>query len=118
MLSKDDNNLLQSCNHPSPIKKRTTNFYFACHEATGKMHTDTTGWFLVPSTKGNEYILYGYDYDSNHVFTEPMNNRKKASQIKAVTIIIKTLKAAGLRPTFHILDNEVSTDLIVFLESD
>ena len=47
-----------------------------------------------------------------------MKNRKKASQIKAVTTIIKKLKAAGLRPTFHILDNEVSTDLIAFLQSD
>ena len=47
-----------------------------------------------------------------------MMNRKKASQIKDVTTIIKNLKAAGLRPTFHILDNEVSTDLIAFLEAD
>ena len=82
------------------------------------MYTDPTGQFLVPSTKGNEYILCGYDYDSNHVFTEPMKNRKNAIQIKAVTTIIKKLKAAGLRPTFHILDNEVSIDLIAFLESD
>ena len=71
------------------------------------MYTDTTGRFLVPSTKGNEYILCGYEYDSNHVFTEPMKNRKEASQIKAVPTIIQQLKAAGLRPTFHILNNEV-----------
>ena len=30
-LSKDDTDLLQSCNYLSPIKQRTTNFYFACH---------------------------------------------------------------------------------------
>ena len=47
-----------------------------------------------------------------------MKNRKKASQIKAVTTIIRKLKVAGLRPTFHILENEVSTDLIEFLETD
>ena len=82
------------------------------------MYTDPTGRFLVPSTKGNEYILCGYDYDSNHVFAEPMKNRKKASQIKAVTTIIRKLKAAGLRPTLHILNNEVSTDLIEFLKTD
>ena len=82
------------------------------------MYTDPTGQFLVPSTKGNEYILCGYDYDSNHVFAEPMKNRKKASQIRAVTTIIRKLKAAGLQPTFHILDYEVSTELIGFLETD
>ena len=82
------------------------------------MYTDPTGRFLVPCTKGNEFILCGYDYDSNHVFAEPMKNRKKASQIKAVTTIIQNLKAAGLRPKFHILYNEVSTDLIEFLETD
>ena len=47
-----------------------------------------------------------------------MKNRKKASQIKAVTTIVKKLKAVGLQPTFHILDNELSTDLIEFLETD
>ena len=31
--------------------------------------------------------------------------------------MIKKLKAAGLRPNFHIIDNEVSTDLIALLES-
>ena len=118
MLSKSENELLQACNYPSPIEQQTANFYFACHEATRNIYTDPTGWFLVPSTKGNGYILCGYEYDFNHVFTEPMKNRKKASQIKAVMEIIKNLKAAGLRPTFRILDNEVSTDLITFLESD
>ena len=74
------------------------------------------GGVLVPATKGNKYIHCKYDYDSNHLFAEPIKNRKKASQIKAVMEIIKKLKAAGLRPTFHILDNKVSTDLIAFLE--
>ena len=60
------------------------------------MYTDPTGRFLVSSTKSNEYIIFGYDYDSNHVFTEPTKNRKKGSQIKAVMTIIKKLKAAGL----------------------
>ena len=68
------------------------------------MYTDPTGQFLFPSTEGNEYILCRYDYYLNHVFAEPMKNRKKASQIKAVTTIIRKLKAAVLRPTFHILN--------------
>ena len=77
-----------------------------------------TGRLIFPSTKGNEYILCGYDYDSNHVFAEPMKNRKKASEIEAVTTIIRKLKAVVLRPTFHILENEVPTDLIEFIETD
>ena len=79
-LSKDDTNLLQSCNYPSPIEQRTTNLYFACHESMGNMYTDPTGRFLVPSTKGNKYILCWYDYDSNHVFAEPMKNRKRPAK--------------------------------------
>ena len=47
-----------------------------------------------------------------------MKNRKNASQIKAVTTIIRKLKAAGLRPNFNILENEVSTDLIAFFKTD
>ena len=80
-LSTDDSDLLQQCNRPAPIEQRTTNFYLACQEATGKIYTDPTGRLLVPSTKGKEYTLYGYDYDSNHVFAEPMKNRKKFIQI-------------------------------------
>ena len=79
-LSTDDSDLLQQCNLPAPIEQQTTNFYFACQEATGKIYTDPTGWFLVLSTKGNEYILCGYDYDSNHVLAEPMKNRKKPAK--------------------------------------
>ena len=76
-LSKDDTDLVQSCNYPSPIEQRTINFYFACHETTGKMYNYPTGRFRVPSTKGNKYILCGYDYDSNHVFAEPMKKTEK-----------------------------------------
>ena len=118
MISKDDTDLLHSCNYPSPIENRTTKFYFACHDATGKMYTDSTVWFLVPSTKGNEYILCRHDYDSNYVIAEPTKNRKKDSQIKAITTITKKLKATVLRPTFYIIDNKVSTYLIAFLKSD
>ena len=84
VLSKADNEILQACNYPSPIEQGMTNFYFACHEAMENMYTDPTGRFLVSSTKGNEYILCGYDYNSNHVFEEPMKNRKSSIQIKAV----------------------------------
>ena len=117
-LATGDADLLHKYNRPAPIEQRTTTFYFACQEATGKFYTDPTRRFLVPSTNGNEYILCGYDYDSNNLFAEPMKNREKAIQIKSVTTIIRKIKAARLRPTFHILNNEVSTDLIEFLETD
>ena len=81
------------------------------------IYTDPSGRFLVPSTKVNEYNICGYDYDSNHLFAEPMK-KKEASQIKAAMKIIRKLKAEGLPPTFHILKKEVSTDLIEFLETD
>ena len=77
-LSTDNSDNFQQCNRPALIEQQTTNFYFTCQEATGKIYTDTTGWLLFLSTKGNEYILCRYDYDYNHVFAEPMKNRKKS----------------------------------------
>ena len=62
-ISTDDSDLFQKYNLPAPIEQRTTNFYFACQESTGKIYMDPTGRFLVPSTKGNECILCGYDYN-------------------------------------------------------
>ena len=91
-------------------------FYLEAVEVTGKMYIDAAGRFLVPSTKGNPYILANYNLDSNHIFAKLMKDRKKESQIQVVSNIIQRLKRAGLKPTFHVLDNKVSGDLITFLE--
>ena len=118
VLTSDEELLLQADNNPVSIPRRTNSFYLGVREATGKIYTDPTGKFIVPSTKGNNYILVGYDYDSNHIFAEPMKTRGKESQIAATTAMLQKLAACGLKPTFHMLDNEVSQKLLDFLQKE
>jgi hypothetical protein len=64
--------------------------------ATGQIHSDQTGKFIVASSTGNNYVLVVYDYDSNSILVEPMRNRTGPSILKAYTIIHTQLVAAGL----------------------
>ena len=59
-----------------------------------------------------------YDYDSRHILCEPMKHRKKESQTKATKAIFRQLAGCDLKSTFHVLDSEVSEDLITYLEDE
>jgi len=40
----------------------------------GKIFTNQTGCFIVPSSTGNNYLLVLYDYDSNCIHAQPMKS--------------------------------------------
>ena len=88
--------VLWQCMNP-PQEAKTNTYYTRIIECTGKVYSDPTGKFIQPSTQGNKYILVYYDYDSNHIFAEPMQNRTKESQMKAYKTIITLLKQRGPR---------------------
>ena len=53
---------------PSPTTSAEEDFgdlnpYAGFAEVTGKVFSDQTGKFLLPSTSGNEYLLILYDYE-------------------------------------------------------
>jgi hypothetical protein len=83
--------------------------------ATGQIHSDQTGKFIVASSTGNNYILVVYDYDSNSILVEPMRSRTGPCILAAFTVLHARLVAAGLRPQLHRLDNECSAALKTFL---
>ncbi len=49
-------------------------------EATGKAYHDLSGRFPHKSSRGNEYLLVHYDYDSNAILAEPLKNRQSAEK--------------------------------------
>jgi hypothetical protein len=51
---------------------KTFEWYCAITEPTGQIYTDQTGRFILPSSTGNNYLMILYDYDSNHIFVQPM----------------------------------------------
>ena len=99
-----------------PGNGRSHHCYAAVFEpATGQIHSDQTGKFVVASSAGNNYILVVYDYDSNSILVEPMQSRTGPCILAAFQILHARLVAAGLRPQLHRLDNECSTALKTFL---
>ena len=76
-----------------------------------KGYMDLTGRFPYKSSRGNEYILVVYDYDSNAILAEAIKTRTASSITNGWEIIHNKLKKKGVSPNLYILDNEVSSDL-------
>ena len=78
---------------------------------TQKAYSDLTGKFVCKSSRGNQYLLIIYDYDSNTILQEPLKNRTAGEIKRAWSVIHAKLSAAGVAPSLYILDNEISTEL-------
>ena len=85
--------------------------YLEVDKLKGEIHTDLTGRFPVTSSRGNKYIFVLYDYDSNAILVEPLQNRSGLSIVNAYTNLLDRLKKAGLKPKLQKLDNEASQAL-------
>ena len=73
------------------------------------MHTDQTGAFPITSKKGNKYIMILCIIDNNFIMIEAMRNRSSGKFVWACLVLMQKLKATGIRPKKHVLDNECST---------
>ena len=78
---------------------------------THKAYSDLTGRFPHRSSRGNEYILIVYDYDSNAILAEPLKSRQAAEITRGWEVINTILKKRGVMPNLYVLDNEISGDL-------
>jgi hypothetical protein len=79
------------CRHPSRFQptpeSEATNIVFAAvvdyDTAKHLIHSDLTGRFPLQSSRGMNYVLVVYDYDSNAILAEPMRNRTDAEMLRA-----------------------------------
>ena len=94
---------------------RSHHVFASCEPITGKIASDPTGRFILPSSNGSAYILVVYDYDSNMIFAEPMKTRSGPDHLAAYKRIHTILTSRGLRPQLQRLDNEASNELKQFL---
>ena len=70
------------------------------------MSTNQTGAFPVTSKKGNKYIMILCEIDNNVIMSKPMQNRSSGKTFWACQVLMQQLKAAGIKPKKHVLDNE------------
>jgi hypothetical protein len=95
---------------PTPAETNIkTHQVFASMVDVGKLYGDLTGRFPIQSSRGHQYILTLYDYDSNTISTEPMKNRTKKEMIQAYTSLHHRLINTGLKLELQVMDNECST---------
>ena len=76
---------------------------------------DQTGSFPVTSSKGNNYIMVAYHYDSNTIHEEPLKTRSGMDLTKFYKKLHSLLTNRGLKPHLHILDNECPNVLKKFM---
>ena len=78
---------------------------------TNKAYCDLTGRFPHKSTRGNQYLIVFYDYDSNAILFEPLKTRQAQEIMQAFYKIVNKLTKYSKEPKLFILDNECSNDL-------
>jgi hypothetical protein len=62
-------------NFTSPTDNtKTIKCYCTIAEPIGQIYNEQTGQFILPSSTGNNYLMILYNYDSDHIFAQPMKN--------------------------------------------
>jgi hypothetical protein len=74
-------------------------------------YSDLTGHFPHKSSRGNQYLLIIYDYDSNAILAEPLKYKTAGEITKAWLQIHTKLSNQGASPSIYIIDNEASNQL-------
>ena len=96
-----------------PSNKPTHNLFVTITSTNllRKSYSDQTGKFPHVSSRGNQYIMIMYDYDTNLILSRPTKTRQAAELTQAWTELFLKLRDNGHAPTLHVLDNECSEDL-------
>ena len=77
----------------------------------GTSYLDLTGRYPITSSRGNQYIVVLYNYDTNSIQTA-LTKTRNAAKIRDVTIRLLTKLTHSGNPTnLHIMDNEASDTL-------
>ena len=74
-------------------------------------YSDLTGKFPYKSSRGHQYILVVYDYDSNAILAAPLKSRQAQEITRAWTNLHGKLTQQGHEIKKYILDNECAADL-------
>ena len=85
---------------------RTKTIQITVVEPSDLLATDVTGRFPTISSRGYNYIIVCYIYNTNRIIVRPMKNRSVAEHIRVYNEIFGYLEKRGLLPAVHKMDNE------------
>ena len=77
---------------------------------TERRYIEITGCFPYRSSRGNEHIIVGYNYDGNCILAEAIKNSDAKSITDAWTKINNKFHIIGIQPEVYLLDNEISRE--------
>ena len=97
--------------YPLKPSTRTKTSHLNIIEPTDLLATDLTGRFPTISSRGYNYIIVCYIYDTNGIIVRPMKNRSTSEHIHVYTETFDFLQNKGLRPAIHKMDNECTQAL-------
>jgi hypothetical protein len=75
-----------------------------------KSYLDQTGKFPVQSSRGYNYVMILYNYDSNAILSKPLKTRQASEITAAWTHQHTHLPSNGYAPVLHLLDNKCSEE--------
>ena len=91
---------------PSPEENNEDVFIaFLAADTNGKVYTDLTGKFPVPSILGHKYVMVLYHCYSNGIIFRPMKNRSDIEAMRVYKDMYEYLKACNCKPKLNIMDN-------------
>eukprot|EP00804_Cyclotella_cryptica_P009929 CCRYP_017362-RA/>CCRYP_017362-RA protein AED:0.45 eAED:0.27 QI:0/0/0/0.5/1/1/2/0/554 len=106
---------------PPDITDTTCNvFCFAAlaDKHHGTMYTDATGALPAVTLEGNQYYFMAYAYDPNYIYATPVRNLRDESIMTAFDNIFQDLKSKGYKPTFNVTDNQATTPIKAYLDTE
>jgi hypothetical protein len=110
--TKEKSAPLETCNTSQLCGKKVQDVYTKTYRVCKTMFSNQTGQFPTRSQQGNKYIMVMVEIDSNAILIEPMKSRKDEEMIRAYNALLLRLKQAGIVPKKHVLDNEVSENMM------
>ena len=106
--TRDDNN-----DHFPAQESKTKNVFATAFSFSEKelTYTDQTGKFPFKSSRGNQYIMILYDYDSNAILAKAVKTRQAKDLSDTWKQLYNDLTRNGHTTKTFIMDNECSSDM-------
>ena len=84
----------------------------------GTIYVDLIGKFPIRSMEGMTTVFILYDWTSNAILAEPIENAQDKTMVRVFKAQIKYLTKRGFKPSFNIIDNVASKAVRAYLESE
>ena len=111
--------MVRDMNPPQEDEKHNQLFtYVGKLDKDGTIYVDLTGKFPVSSMDGMTTVFILYNWTSNAILAEPIENAQDETMVRVFKAQIKYLTKRGFKPSFNIIDNVASKAVRAYLESE